>query len=127
MGGDGIGQQAALGERGHQVMQVGETEEQVHLGHLGLQLLAVALDQAPHRHHRLHRPGGLEPRGLEDGVDRLLLGGVDEAAGVDQDDVGGREVGRDHGAVAHERPHQALGIDGGLVAPERDDAELHPR
>jgi len=44
--------QAALGERRHQVMQVGEPEKQVHLGDLLLQLLLVALDQASDGHHR---------------------------------------------------------------------------
>ena len=50
-------------------------------------------------------PGGLVLRQLEDGVDRLLLGPVDEGAGVDDEDVGlGGVVGRQLMAGAWARP-----------------------
>ena len=45
--------------------------------------VAVALDQASGDDEFLGRAGGFEAGHLEDGVDGLLLGGVDEAAGID--------------------------------------------
>ena len=67
----------------------------------------------------------LQGRRFEDGVDGFALGGVDEAAGIHQDDVGGLEVADDLGPMADQIPHEPLGIDRRLVAAERDDAELH--
>ncbi len=122
-----VGDQAALGELGHEVMEIGEPEEQVHFGDLGLQFLLIALDQAPHRHDRLDVALLLELGGPQDRVDRFLLGGVDEAAGVDENHIGVGQVGRDHRAVTDQVSHEPLGIDRRFVAAEGDDAELHPR
>ena len=64
-----------------------EAAPQVHLGDLGGELLAVALHEAAHgRDAATVRVRGL--RGVEHGLDRLLFGRIDEAAGVDDDDVG---------------------------------------
>ena len=63
-----------------------EAHHQVDLGQRGGELVAVALGQAS-RHHQA-RPvvtGGGE---VEDGVDRLLAGGLDEGAGVDHHEIG---------------------------------------
>ncbi len=127
MSGDGIGDQSALGELGHEVMQVREPQKQVDLGDLVLQFLLIALDEAPDRHDRFDVALLFELGGAQDGVDRFLLGGVDEAAGIDENDVGVRQVGGHHRAVAHQVSHQAFGIDRRFIAAERDDAELHPR
>ena len=59
---------------------------------------------------------------LEDGVDGLLLGGVDEAAGVDDDDLGVFGSGGEFGAVVVEQAHHDLGVDEVLGATERNEA-----
>ena len=61
---------------------------------------------------------------LEDGVDRLLLGGVDEAAGVDDDDLGVFGALSQLGAVVVEKPHHDFGVDEVFGAAERDEADF---
>jgi hypothetical protein len=60
-----------------------EAEDGVGLGQLLGELLAVPLGQAADRDDLRAGVGGAEQR-----VDRVLLGALDEAAGVDDDDVG---------------------------------------
>ena len=64
-----------------------ESAPEVHLGDLHDQLVAVPLDEAAHcGNARTACVRGV--RSLEDRLDRLLLGGIDEAAGVDDEQVG---------------------------------------
>ena len=67
--------------------------------------------------------GDLVLHHLEDGVDGLLLGGVDEAAGVDDEDVGVFGAGGELRAAAMEQAHHDLGVDEVLGAAERDEAD----
>ena len=127
MRGDRVRDQAARGERGHQVVEVREAKEQVDLGDLGRELCAIALDQAPHRDDGLDAARSLESRRIEHRVDRLLFRRVDEPAGVDEDDVGVRQVRRHDRAVTHQLTDQPLRVDGRLVTAEGDDAQFHPR
>jgi hypothetical protein len=62
----------------------------VDFGDVLLDLVAVALDEAAGDDEALGfaAVGDLVLHHLEDGVDGLLLGGVDEAAGVDDEDFG---------------------------------------
>ena len=57
------------------------------------------------------RAGGLVAGHFEDGVDGFLLGGVDEAAGVDDEDFGLFGVGGEARAGAVEQAHHDLGVD----------------
>jgi hypothetical protein len=59
---------------------------------------------------------------LEDGVDGLLLGGVDEAAGVDDDDLGVFGARGELGSVVVEEAHHDLGVDEVFGAAEGDEA-----
>ena len=59
---------------------------------------------------------------LEDGVDGLLLGGVDEAAGVDDDNLGVFGARGELGSVVVEQAHHDLGVDEVFGAAERDEA-----
>ena len=59
---------------------------------------------------------------LEDGVDGLLLGGVDEGAGVDDEDFGVFGVGGEARAGAVEQAHHDLGVDEVFGAAERNKA-----
>src|SRR5450631_1022014 len=64
-------------------------DELIDFGHLGRQLFRVALRQTAGDHQSLAAPRLLVLGHLEDGIDRLLFGLADEAAGVDDDDLGG--------------------------------------
>ena len=55
-----------------------------------------------------------------DGLERLRLRGIEEAAGVDDDEVGARMLARDLVALRAQRREDALGIDQRLRAAERD-------
>ncbi len=63
-------------------------------------------------------------QGLADGVEALLLGAVEEAAGVDDHDVGAGVVGGDLVALGAELGDDALAVDQRLRAAERDEADL---
>lgn len=56
------------------------------------EVLAVPLGHAAHRHDGLGSAVTLEVVGLQEGVDGVLLGGLDEATGVDDGDVRVRGV-----------------------------------
>ena len=120
-----VPKQPSLRELRHQRVQVMEAQEHVDLGHLLPQVFLVPLDEAPHCNHGLDRSVLLELGRAQDRLDRLLLGRVDEPARVDDHHVGVLDVRHDRRAVPHELTHQALGIHGGLVTAEGNDAESH--
>ncbi|GAA3295174.1 hypothetical protein GCM10020295_21630 [Streptomyces cinereospinus] len=64
-----------------------EAEHAVGLGERLGEFLAVPLGHAAHRHHGLGSAVPLEVIGLQEGVDGVLLGGVDETARVHDGDV----------------------------------------
>ncbi len=63
-------------------------------------------------------------RHLEDGVDRLLLGAVDEGAGVDDDDVGVFSAAGKFGSGAGKIAHHDFTIDKILGTAQADEADL---
>ena len=63
---------------------------------------------------------------LEDGVDGLLLGGIDEAACIDHEDLGVFGARSELGAAAMQQAHHDLGVDEVLGAAERDKTDLRP-
>jgi hypothetical protein len=125
MGGYRIRDQTARGECGHESVQIVESKEEIDLRHLVSQILLIALYETPHTDDRLDLPSLLERGGLEQRVDRLLLGSVDEAARVDEDDVGRLDVLDDRRTVTHQVSNESLRIDGGLVTAQGDDTEFH--
>jgi hypothetical protein len=100
-----------------------EPQDGIRLGQLGGQPLAVPLRQAPHGHHRSGPAARFEIRGLQDGVDRVLLGRLDEAAGVDDRDVGGRRVVGHLPSLRRQAPGQLFGVD--LVAGAAQGDQRH--
>ncbi len=64
---------------------------------------------------------------VEDGVDGFLLRGVDEGAGIDDEDIGFVGIGGDVHAAAGGVAEHDLGIDEVLGAAEGDHADLHGR
>ena len=107
-------------------LKLAGADDGVDLGNVLLDLVAVALDQAAGHDEAagLAAGGDLVLRHLEDGVDRLLLGRVDEAAGVDDQNLGVLGAGGELGAGVVEQAHHHLGVDEVLGAAERDEAYL---
>ena len=115
------GGQAGGGEDG---FEFAGAYDGVDFGDVLLDFVAVALDEAAGDDDALGFAAVLllVLDHLEDGVDGLLLGGVDEAAGVDDDDLGVFGVGGELGAVVVEDAHHDLGVDEVFGAAEGDEA-----
>ena len=118
-------EEAALLELGDQPVHLRRAEKEIDFGERGEQFVLVALHHAADADDRLARSVFLESPRFDHRVDRLLLRRVDEAAGVHEHDVGLVEIARVRRAVVGELRDVALAVDGVLVAPERDDANLH--
>ena len=106
-------------------MHFGGAEEQVDLGQRFDELRFVAFDHAADGDDGLTPSDALESRRFDHRVYRFFLGGVDEAAGVDDDEVGVIELRRMLGGVVGQLREIALAIDRVLVATERDDSNFH--
>ena len=119
-----VAQQPELGELRNEAVNFGRAEEEVDLGQCVDQLVLVALHHAADADDRFAVPCVLETACFDERVDRLLLGGVDEAAGVDDDDVGFRHVARILGAAVGELRDVALAIDGVLVTTQRNHGDF---
>ena len=88
-----------------------ETEHGVSLGQLGGELRAIPLGQAAHRDDFLGATGVLELGSLQKGVDGVLLGLLDEAAGVDHGNVGLGGVIDQQPALGSQATGELLGVD----------------
>ena len=109
---------------GRDVGVVVEAEHGVGLGQRLGELLAVALGQAADRHDGLAAgPVRLEVGGLEQRVDGVLLGCLDEAAGVDHHRVGLGGVGDEAEPVGGQPTGQLLGVDLVAGAPEGEQRD----
>ena len=111
---------------GEDRLKLAGADDRVDLGDAGADLVTIALDEAAGDDEALRAAavGDLVLHHLEDGVHGLLLGGIDEGAGVDDDDVGvGGGLGQ-RGAVVVDQAHHDLGVDEVLGAAEGDEADL---
>ncbi len=108
----------------YQLGHITQPQEEVDLRDRFLQLLAITLDQAAHRYERMQAPTILEPGGGEQRVDRFFFGWIDEGAGVNNENLRRLRFRRVNRPVAHQRGHDALGVDCVLVATEGDDRKL---
>ena len=126
--GGGCGWRGRRGEAGgfEDCLQLAGADDRVDLGDVAANLVAVALDQASGDDEALGFAAifALVPGHLEDGVDGLLLGGVDEAAGVDDEDLGVLGAGSELAAGAVKQAHHDFGVDQVLGAAEGDEADL---
>ena len=100
-------------------------EHGVDLRDLGAKLIAISLGQASGHDQSAAGAVLLPLRHLEDGVDRLLLGGVDERARVDHEHLGRRGILCELVARVPREPEHHLGIDEVLGTAERDETDLH--
>ncbi len=120
-------EKSSLGEFRNEPLHLGGPKKEIDFGQHIDELLLVALDHASNCHDRLAAAVGLEARCLDHRVDRFLLGGVDEAAGVDDDYFGVSQVRGVLGGIVRELREIALAVDGVLVAAECDDADFHAK
>ncbi len=61
---------------------------------------------------------------LADGLERLVHRGIDEAAGIHDDEIGGAIAGRDLIPLGAQAREDAFGIDQGLGAAQADEADF---
>ena len=106
----------------HDRVHLPGAEGGVDLGDLAAQLRVIALGEAAGDHETPGVPRLLLPRHLEDGVDRLLLGPVDERTGVDDDDV--RLLGVGHASRDHDPPQLPFPLQGGHLEDPVDRLAL---
>ena len=104
-------------------------DDGIDLRNVLLNLVAVALDQTAGDDDALRLAAILllMLHHLEDGIDGLLLGGIDEAAGVDDDNLGVFSARRQLGSVVVQHAHHHLGVDEILGAAERDEPYFRAR
>src|SRR5439155_14001084 len=94
-------------------------------GNLGLQLIAISFRQTACDDELLARAALLVLGHLQNRVDGLLFGGIDERAGIDHEHVGARCIVRDLvPRVAGQTQHD-LGVDEVLGTAEGEKANLH--
>ena len=97
-------------ERGDFFELVG-ADDRIHFRNVLLNISAIPLDQAARDDETLRFAGFLVLGHFEDGIDRFLLSGVDEAAGVDDNDVGLRGLRSQLMATRNELAHHDFAID----------------
>jgi hypothetical protein len=122
-----VPEEASLGQLRDEPIGFRGSQKEVDLGKGGGQLVLVSLHQASNRDQRLACAVGLEPSRLHNGVDRLVFRGIDETAGIHDDDVGRPEVARFFRPVRQELCKVSLAVDRVLVAAEGDEADFHGR
>ena len=109
-------------DHGGQLPVLVDAEEDIDLREFLQEVLFIPLDQAAGDHQQAALSGLLELRHFEDRVDGFFLGGVDEAAGIDHEDVGFFGPGGEDKAVLLQQAEGGLGIHPVLVAAEGNDA-----
>src|SRR5262249_21938778 len=105
--------------------QVRGAEDAVDLGHRLEDVTAIALGEAAGDDERATGALFLELRELQDGVDRLLAGAVDEGARVDDEALGVLgPLGERESGLGQHAEHQ-LGVDLVLGTAEGGQVNLH--
>ena len=109
----------------HDRLEFVGAEDGIDFRDLLLQFIAVALDQASCHHQSAGPADSLVFGSLEDGIDRLLLGGLDEAAGVDNQCLGLAGILRQLVAAGLEQSHHDLAVNQVLRAAQANESDLH--
>ena len=112
--------------RGQDLFQFACAHHGIHFRDALLDLIAIAFDQAPGDDQLAGAPARLELGHFEDGIDGLLLGFVDERAGVDDQDVSGFRLIGDLRPRAVEEPHHDFRVDEIFGAAQADEAYARP-
>ena len=127
---EALGTQAVALMRAHrrvdgvgQLIVLVHAHQQVNLGNFLQEGLLVPLGQAA-RHHQQPAAAGLFVAGhLQDGVDGLLLGGLNEAAGIHHQHVSLGGVAGEAEATGFEQAQGGFGVHAVLVAAQGDHAD----
>jgi len=109
---------------GEDLLQLSGTDDSIHFGDVLLDFVAIALDQAPGNDQLLRLAGDFVLGHFEDRVHRLLLGGVDKRAGIDDDDVGVFGASGDLGAALRKQTHHDLAVHQVLGTAQADEADF---
>ena len=102
-----------------------ESEDRISLRHGRCQLVTVALCQTTDGHDGLGAPGLREVTGGKQRVNRVFLGSLDEAAGVDHHCVRVTRVGRHCETIVLQQGSNFLRVD--LIARTSECDEVHCR
>ncbi len=121
----GQGRLQLFGQQRRQLLILPDPQEDVDLRQFGRQFFPVPFRQAPGGHQDAAIAGLLILGHLQDGVDALLLGRVDEAAGVHDQHLRRPGVGGEGIAEAAEQAQHPLRIHLILGTAKADDAYLH--
>ena len=92
------------------LLQLAGADHRIDLRNVLLDFVAIAFHQAAGNDQLLRPAADLVLRHLQDRVHRLLLGRVDERAGVHDDDVGVFGARRDLGPTLREQAHHDLAV-----------------
>ena len=87
----------------------------------------MSFDEAAGYDEALGAAGVFELGHFEDGVDGFLLGGVDERAGIDDDDVGVLRMSGEFVPIEDEISHHDFGVDEILGAAETNKTYFQSR
>ena len=98
-----------------------DADDAIDVGHFLEQRIALALREAAGDDHGANLALLLEVEHLADDTQRFLSGRLDEAAGVDDDDVGAAGIGHQGVAVLRELAEHALGVHEVLGTAEADE------
>jgi hypothetical protein len=120
-----VAEKAAFRKLRNEAVGLCRAKEEIDLGERRPELFLVPLNEATNGDNGLACTVRLVTASLDDGVDRLLLRRVDEAARVDDDDVGFLERAGRLRAVRDQFGEVALAVDRVLVAAEGEKADLH--
>ena len=91
-------------------LELAGADHGIDFGDALLNLVAVALDEAAGDNELFGRARGFVAGHFKDGIDGFLLGGVNEAAGVDDEDFGIFRTGGQTRAGAIKKAHHNLGV-----------------
>jgi len=99
------------------------TEDEINLRDFLSDICPVAFGEAPRDDELLAVPVAFHLRHLEDRVDRFLFGGIDEAAGIDDENVGFLFVESDGVSLPGERSQHHFAVDEIFGASKADKAD----
>jgi hypothetical protein len=102
-----------------------ETQDGIRLGERVSELPSVTLREASNGHHGLGPAGALQISSCEHCVDRVLLGCLDETAGIDQHRIRLERISHEPKATAVQLCRKFLGVN--VVARTTECDEVHCR
>ena len=106
------------------IFQFPRSHDSIYFGNVFPNLVAEAFDQASGDDQFLRFACRLMPGHFEDGVDRLLLGALDERAGIHHNHVGIFGAAGEFGPGSGQQAHHDFAIDQVFGTTEADKADF---